>query len=47
VEGKAFAEVDEVLEGQVPGVEDVPKLRYTAMLLAESVRLYPPTWISI
>ena len=47
VEEKLFAEVDEILEGQAPRAEDVPKLRYTAMVLAESMRLYPPTWIFI
>jgi cytochrome P450 len=47
VEAKFLAEVDEVLEGRPPRVEDVQKLCYTGMVLAESMRLYPPTWIFI
>ena len=45
VEAKLHAELDEVLgAGRVPVVEDVPKLRYTEMVLAEAMRLYPPAW---
>lgn len=47
VEAKLFVEVDEVLKGRLPRTEDIPTLRYTAMVLAESLRLYPPTWIFI
>jgi cytochrome P450 len=47
VANKLFAEVDELLGGQTARSEDVPRLRYTAMVLAESMRLYPPTWIFI
>ena len=38
------AEVDAVLGGRLPAVEDLPRLRYTEMVLAESMRLYPPAW---
>jgi cytochrome P450 len=38
------AEVDTVLSGRTPTMEDVPRLRYTENLLAESLRLYPPAW---
>ncbi len=37
-------EVDEVLQGRLPTIDDVPRLRYTEMVLAESLRLYPPAW---
>jgi cytochrome P450 len=37
-------EVDGVLLGRLPAVEDVPRLRYTEMVIAESMRLYPPAW---
>ena len=45
VERKVWAELREVLRGDPPGVEDLPGLRYTEMVLLESMRLYPPTWI--
>ncbi|MBV9209466.1 MAG: cytochrome P450 [Acidobacteria bacterium] len=45
VEARLHAELDEVLaNGRAPLVEDVPKLRYTEMVLAEAMRLYPPAW---
>ena len=47
IEAKLFAEVDDVLGGQAPGAEDLPKLAYTGMILAESMRLFPPTWIFV
>jgi len=37
-------EVDTVLQARLPGAEDVPRLRYTENVLAESLRLYPPAW---
>jgi cytochrome P450 len=39
------AEVDEVLGGKTPGLEDVPRLTYTLRVLKESMRLYPPAYI--
>lgn len=44
VEAKLHEELDAVLEGRQPTVEDVPSLRYTEMVVAESMRLYPPAW---
>lgn len=43
-EAKFHAEIDDVLHGRLPTLEDVPQLRYTEMVLAESMRLYPPAW---
>jgi cytochrome P450 len=37
-------EIDGVLNGRLPTVEDVPQLKYVEMVLAESMRLYPPAW---
>src|ERR1700728_162779 len=37
-------EIDRELQDRPPAFEDVPRLRYTAMVLAESMRLYPPAW---
>jgi cytochrome P450 len=38
------AEVDEVLGGRDAVLEDAARLRYTEMVFAESMRLYPPAW---
>lgn len=43
-EARLHAEIDSVLGGRLPTWEDLPKLRYTEMVLAESLRLYPPAW---
>lgn len=43
-ETKLHAEIDEVLGARLPTFADVPRLRYTEMVLAESMRLYPPAW---
>jgi cytochrome P450 len=37
-------ELDQVLGDRLPELADVPNLRYTEMVLAESMRLYPPAW---
>ena len=37
-------EIDTVLGGRRPVFEDLPRLRYAEMVLAESMRLYPPAW---
>jgi cytochrome P450 len=45
VERRLHAEVDRVLGGQLPTVEKLSELRYTHMILEETLRLYPPAWI--
>jgi cytochrome P450 len=45
VESRLHAEVDAALGARTPTVEDLPRLAYTRMVLAESMRLYPPAWI--
>ena len=37
-------ELDRELQGRLPAFDDVPRLRYVEMVLAESMRLYPPAW---
>jgi cytochrome P450 len=44
VECRLHAEIDNVLAGRAPELADVPQLRYTEMILAEALRLYPPAW---
>jgi cytochrome P450 len=43
-EARLHQEIDEVLNGRTPGFDDFPNLRYTEMVVAESMRLYPPAW---
>ena len=38
------AEMDAVLAGRAPTLDDVPRLVFTAKILKESMRLYPPAW---
>ena len=45
VEAKLHEEVDSVLGDALPKAADVARLRYTEMIFAESMRLYPPAWI--
>jgi cytochrome P450 len=43
--GALTAEVDRVLEGRLPKVDDVPRLRLVDAAVREALRLYPPAWI--
>ena len=45
-EAMLHAEVDQGLGGRAPGVADVPNLRFTRMIIDETLRLYPPAWIT-
>ncbi|MFL5586257.1 MAG: cytochrome P450 [Ktedonobacteraceae bacterium] len=42
IERRLHAELNEVLGGRVPTVEDLPDLKYTRMVIEEALRLYPP-----
>jgi len=44
VEKKLHEELNGVLGGKAPGLEDLPKLGYMNNLFTESLRLYPPAW---
>lgn len=44
VEEKLRRELDAVLAGRLPDVDDVSRLTYTEMALTEAMRLYPPAW---
>lgn len=42
---RLHAELDHILVGRVPTVEDLPRLHYTRMVLEEAMRLYSPVWL--
>ena len=44
VEKKFHEELDGVLGGRAPSVDDLPKLTYLSHVLTESLRLYPTAW---
>ncbi len=46
VEARLRDELDETLGGRPPTLGDLPALSYTRMVLDESMRLYPPAWIT-
>jgi cytochrome P450 len=41
---KLQAELDQVLSGRAPRLDDLDLLPYTRMAFAEAMRLYPPAW---
>ena len=43
-EAKLHAELNSVLGGRTPTLENLPKLRYLDHVITESTRLYPPAW---
>jgi cytochrome P450 len=43
-EEELHAELGEVLGGRNPTFDDLSRLRYTRMVLEESLRLFPPAW---
>lgn len=44
VEGKLHVELDKILGGRTPSVDDLPKLVFTGHVITESLRLYPAAW---
>jgi cytochrome P450 len=45
VEHRLHEELASVLGGRTPTLEDVPNLKYTRMVIEESMRLYPGAWV--
>jgi cytochrome P450 len=43
-EKKFHAELDTVLQGRQPTMEDLPRLKYTEQIAKESMRLFPPAF---
>ena len=46
VEVRLRSELNHVLAGRNPTMADLPKLAYTRMVVDESMRLYPPAWLT-
>jgi len=44
IERRFHDELDGVLAGRPPSMDDLPKLHYLGHILSESLRLYPPAW---
>lgn len=45
VERRLRNEVEQILGGRQPGLEDLPRLVYTRWVIDESIRFYPPAWL--
>ncbi|MFN7970739.1 MAG: cytochrome P450 [Acidobacteriota bacterium] len=46
VAARVAAEADEVIGDGVPSLENLPRLRYASMVFQETLRLYPPVWLT-
>lgn len=46
VERRLYAEIEAVLDGQLPTAADVARLPYTERVLKEAMRLCPPAWMT-
>jgi cytochrome P450 len=46
VQEQLHAEVDQALNGRLPGLVDLPTMPYLRMVIDETLRLYPPAWIT-
>lgn len=46
-QGRLHTELDEVLAGRLPAMDDLPRLAYTTAVVHEAMRLYPPAWLII
>ncbi len=44
-EARLHAELDTVLAGREPTMDDLPALEYTRRVFDETMRLYPPAWL--
>ena len=47
VEARLHREIETVLGGRAPTVEDLPKLDYVRAVVDETMRLFPPVWVFV
>jgi cytochrome P450 len=47
VEHRLQHELDTVLGGRIPTYQDLPKLTYLRMVIEETLRIYPPAWVTV
>jgi cytochrome P450 len=45
IEQRMRLEIDSVLNGRTPSVEDLPALDFTRRVFDETLRMYPPAWL--
>jgi cytochrome P450 len=45
VEEKLNSELNDLLEGGFPSLDELPKFSYTRQVIEEAMRLYPPGWL--
>jgi cytochrome P450 len=45
VEARLHEELDRVLAGRLPRIEDIPLLGFAEKVVTEAMRLYPPAWM--
>jgi cytochrome P450 len=45
IQTRLHSEVDTVLNGRIAEYHDIPKLKLTARVITETLRLYPPAWM--
>jgi cytochrome P450 len=44
---KLRGEIDAILGDRLPTLDDLPRMPYAQMILFETLRLYPPGWVSV
>jgi cytochrome P450 len=44
-EARLYEELERVLAGRLPTLDDLPKLTYTEKIVKEAMRLYPAAWV--
>ena len=45
IEARLVQELDEVLQGRPPTIQDLKNLKLPEQIIKESLRLYPPAWV--